>query len=80
MKRNRTAKLSVNKNLEKYKEAICSVSYETKLIEKGEAEITSEIIFYEDITKVLNEIPELHKEEMELQRKMIIRLRNNFAK
>ena len=64
-------KLSVNKNLEKYKEANCSVSYEPKLIEKGEVEITSEITFYEDITKVLNEIPELHKEEMELQRKML---------
>ena len=42
-----------------------------KLIEKGEVEITSEITFYEDIRKVLNEIPELHKEEMELQRKML---------
>ena len=52
-------KLSVNKNLEEYKEANCSVSYEPKYIDKSEVEITSEITFYENITKVLNQIPEL---------------------
>ena len=53
-------------------------------MDTNEVEITSKITFYEDITKVLNEIPELHKEEMELQRKMLdeilIKKKQNYIK
>ena len=64
-------KLTINKNSRKSKEATCSISYEPELINKNEIGITSEITLYEDITQILNRIPELNEEEIELQRKML---------
>ena len=34
----------------------CLISYESQLISKNEVNITSEITFYDDITKILNKI------------------------
>ena len=49
----------------------CSTSYEPELINKNEVNMTSEITFYDDITKILNTIPVLKAEGKDLQQKML---------
>ena len=48
-------------NIESPKEvrkAFCSISYEPKLINKSEVQVTSEITFYDDVTKIIIKISE----------------------
>ena len=49
----------------------CLTSYEPKLISKNKVNITSEITFYNDITKILNTIPILEAEGKDLKQKML---------
>ena len=56
---------------DKIEKSSCLISYEPELISKNEVNLTSEITFYDDITKVLNTIPILEAEGKDLKQKML---------
>ena len=55
----------------KIQEVSCAISYEPKLNNENEVQVTSEKTFDDDITKILNKISELKQDEGELQEKML---------
>ena len=67
-----TEKLMENmESSEEIQKASCSISYEPTLLNIGEVQVTSEITFYDDITKILNKISELKQDEKALQEKTL---------
>ena len=56
---------------EKIEKSPCLISYEPELIDKSEIHVETEMTFYDDVTKILNEIPKLKAEKTELQQKLL---------